>query len=158
VSGTLKSDQKLFATLKPELKSQLDYLVLFRDKLLTHKHGLETMGGGAKFYENLATLRLMLMPFSFSEEAISKIGGIFAGVREYLPTKDQEEENVYEQFGILAEHHSNLPQNYKKEVKSLVGQYGTESPSLEDLARFAALFVLDVLLPLAQEIKGAEGS
>lgn len=140
------------ATIHPELLRKLAYVVLIRDKLLTHKKDLRTLGSGASFYENLATARVSRLPFTLPDEVIAEINGIFKGSLNELPENHRNEENVYQQFGLLTEFHDDLQNHYKMRIKSLVEQYGAECSSLEELAILAKQFAEQVLVPLSGEI------
>lgn len=155
VSVTLKLNQSFLSTVSPELRRKLSYVVLIRDKLLTHKKDLRKFRSGATYYENLATARVHRIPMGLPDEIIAEINGIFRGSLDKIPKEHQAEENVYVQFALLAEFHDDLQNHYRVRVKSLVEGYGAECVSLEELAHFGAQFSQEVLLPLAESIAEA---
>lgn len=158
VSVALKQNQPLLFTIPSDLRRKLSYVVLVRDKLLTHKKDLTSLRSGSTFYENMATARVSRLPLGLPDEVMAEISGIFNGSLEELPAEHRAETNVYSRFGLLAEFHETLKSHYRARIKSLVEKYGAECSSLEELAVLGGHIAEAVLLLLAETLGTLEQS
>ena len=152
IAVALKADLKSSKMMSPELCRDLSYVVLIRDRLLTHKKDPQKLSSGSTGYENLATARVHRLPLGLPDNVIAEINGIFRGCSGDLPPESRSEVNVYMQFGLLAHFHTCVDTKYRAQIKSLVEKYGANCPSLEELADLAVRLTNEIVVPLAGEV------
>lgn len=156
VNDALQSDQILKKKLDGQLLSHLSRIVLFRNKLITHKELLADSISATTYSADLATLSFMATDFNLHAKAGQEIGGLYQKALPYIPTSERSD-NTHQRFRLLAKYHAALPSPMTKRVKKMVETYGGQSDSLVELAAFCATLTAAVLSPLARELAPGKG-
>ncbi|MDX1253519.1 MAG: hypothetical protein IDH49_14965 [Gammaproteobacteria bacterium] len=151
VNDALQSDQVLKKKLDDQHLSHLSRIVLFRNKLITHKELLSESISATSYSADLATLSFMATDFNLHAKAGKEIGELYQNALSYIPTSERSD-NTHQRFRLLAKYHAALLPTMMARVKKMVETYGGQSDSLVELAAFCATLTAAVLSPLAREL------
>jgi len=109
----------------------------FRNKLITHKKGIQTyLMSGIRFSGNVDKVELIMMSLSPPESAIKELDKLFSQYSENLTNEEANEINFYERCGILYRNLDKFTGDQRAKIVAFIQKYGTISANPPDIAEF----------------------
>lgn len=125
----------------------------FRNKLITHKKGIQTyLMGGIRFSGNFDKVEILMMPLSPPDSAINELDKLFSQCSENLTTEEAGEVNFYERCGILYRNLDKFTGDRRAKIVAFIQRYGTISANPPDIAEYIRDLV-EVLIPKLVELE-----
>jgi len=149
----IESHQKIRSLVPDKLWRILQSHCEFRNKLITHKKGIQTyLMGGTRFSGNVDKVELLMMPFSPPDSAVKELDKLFSQCSENLTIDEANEVNFYERCGILYRNLDKFTGNRRTKIVVFIQKYGTISANPPNIAEYLRDLV-KVLIPKLVEIE-----